>query len=121
MIAIDASETMEPEPLLASHEPIELVEWWREDAASGSTTRAQMTFEDAEQRRHQSLIFIAVAVIGCAIAGWLAGPLLAGALESLTGTPVADTSDLRPTGGFLGILTGFMVGAAGGWLIWSGK
>ena len=119
MIAVDASPVLETEP--TNQKPIELVEWWREDEAAGTPARVQMSFADAEQRRQQTLVFIAIAVLGCAVAGWLAGPLLAGAMESLTGTPVEDTGDLRPTGGFLGIMVGFMVGAAGGWMIWSGK
>ena len=111
----------EPAPEPVSPQPIELVEWWREDEADGKPARVQMSFVEAERRRQQTIVFIAVAVLACAITGWLAGPLLAGAMESLTGTPVENTSDLRPTGGFLGTMIGFMVGAAGGWLIWSGK
>jgi hypothetical protein len=111
----------EPEPEPVVQQQVELVEWWREDEEPGKPTRQQLSVADTEARRQQSIIFIVAAVLVCAVAGWLAGPLLAGAMESLTGTPVENTGDLRPTGGFIGVMLGFMVGAFGGWMIWASR
>lgn len=101
--------------------PAELKEWWKDEIAESTSARRQLTYEEVERRRNQTLLFIAGAVIVCALFGWLAGPLLRPAFENLTGTPVEDTGDLRPTGLFIGVLFGFLVGATGGWIIQSGK
>lgn len=84
-------------------------------------TTSNVSYLDIEDRQLQTYGIIIVSVVVCAAIGWLAGPLLAGPMESLTGTPVANTSDLRPTGGFLGMLAAFLVGATSGWIIWSGR
>ena len=101
--------------------PAELKEWWKDEIAEATSSRRQLTYDEVERRRNQTLLFIAGAVIVCAFLGWLAGPLLRPAMENLTGTPVEDTGDLRPTGLFLGVLFGFLVGATGGWVIQSSK
>lgn len=99
---------------------------WREDELSTideppASGRATMTFQEAENRQMRTLVFAAVSVLVCAFIGWLAGPLLAGVIESLSGTPVENTSDLRPMGAFFGLLTGFFIGGLGGVVIWAGR
>ena len=79
------------------------------------------SYLESEDRQLQTYGIIIAAVVACVALGWLAGPLLAGPMESLTGTPVENTADLRPTGGFLGLLAGFLIGATGGWAMWSGR
>lgn len=105
--------------------PVELVEWWREDeeAADGEQprSRALPSYEEVERRRMMTLVFIGLSVVFCAVLGYLLGPVLAGPMEALTGTPVENTAELRPTGAFIGLLAGFMVGATGGWIVWSGR
>jgi len=100
-----------------------LVEWWNNETSPKSATgmrREILTYEEAEQRRTHSLIFIGCAiVVGCAL-GWLIGPaLLESPFESLTGANVENASDLRSMGTIGGLITGMFVGAAGGWVIWS--
>jgi hypothetical protein len=110
-------------PVVADPGPAgEPTEWWREEDQDGVfSTRRQPTFEEVEQRRTQTLLFIGGSIVVCVVIGWLLGPLLAPALESLTGTPVEDPNDLRPTGMFFGLLAGFFVGALAGLVIWSGR
>lgn len=103
----------------AAAQPTELVEWWREEDEEATRSRKPLLSpDDADQRRMMTLAFIGSATVICVAAGWLAGPLLAGVMENMTGMPVENTSDLRPTGAFLGLLAGFFVGALGGWMIW---
>lgn len=81
----------------------------------------KLSYLEMEDRQLQTYGVIIVSVIVCVALGWLAGPTLSGPMEALTGTPVENTADLRPTGGFLGLLAGFLIGATGGWAIWSGR
>jgi hypothetical protein len=37
-------------------------------------------------------------------------------MESLTGSPVQDTGDLRPMGSIIGFLSGLFLGACIGWI-----
>jgi hypothetical protein len=99
----------------------ELVEWWRDDddLADDAVATPKMTLAELEARRMRTFIAIGVAVVVCIALGWLAGPLLAPAMERLTGTTVEHPSDLRGAGTFLGALVGMFVGAVGGWIIWS--
>jgi hypothetical protein len=85
------------------------------------SNRPRMSWEDAERRQLNTIVFGLGAVIVCALLGWLAGPLLAGFVEGLTGTPVENKNDLRPMGAIFGLLGGFMVGAIGGIAIWSNR
>jgi len=104
----------------------QLVEWWKHETLNVEPLDEPATplpsFEDIEQRRMQSMIFIGSAVIVCALLGWLIGPsLLIGPFEGLTGTTVENPSDLRGMGTIGGILAGLFIGSAGGWVIWANK
>ncbi|HUG14478.1 MAG TPA: hypothetical protein VMM78_05595 [Thermomicrobiales bacterium] len=99
---------------------------WRDDEslvvdAPVTGSRKQLTVQEAENRQMQTIKLAVIAVLVCGFLGWLAGPLLAGVIESFTGTPVEDSGDLRPMGGFFGMLTGLLVGGIGGVVIWSGR
>lgn len=91
------------------------------ESGDASSPMSRVSYLDVEDRQLQTYGVIVVSVVVFVAIGWLAGPLLAGPMESLTGAPVDNTDDLRPTGSFLGLLTGFLVGATGGWIIWSGR
>ena len=128
---LNDSDVDEPEP--ASEEFVahpktddtgELVEWWREESKAADTahTREQLSYEEVEQRQVQTLAFIGIAVVVCAVLGWIIGPaLLEGPIESLTGTPVEQRSDLRGMGTFIGLIVGMFIGATGGWVIWASR
>ena len=103
-----------------------LVEWWKHETLNADPLDEPATklpsFEEIEQRRMQSMLFIGGAVLVCAFLGWLIGPsLLVGPFEGLTGTTVEDPSDLRGMGTIGGILAGLFIGATGGWVVWSGR
>lgn len=91
------------------------------DFESSSLPQTGLSWQDAERRQLNTILFACGAVLVCAFVGWLAGPLLAGSMESFTGTPVEDPSDLRPMGAIIGLLTGFGVGAMGGIVIWANR
>ncbi len=92
-----------------------------DETADTSPSTSRTSYLDVEDRQLQTYGVIIASVVFCVAVGWLAGPLLAGPMESLTGTPIENTSDLRPTGGVLGLLAGFFIGATCGWIIWSGR
>lgn len=99
---------------------------WREDEPMlvdepVVASRKLISPHEAENRQAQTVKTIAIAVVVCVLLGWLAGPLLSAPFESLTGTPVEDTGDLRPLGAFIGLLGGLLVGGLGGVVIWSGR
>jgi uncharacterized membrane protein AbrB (regulator of aidB expression) len=103
----------------ATGDQSELIEWWHGDEQKGDT-REPLSFEEVEQRRMLTLAFIGIAVVFCASLGWIIGPaMLDGPIESLTGTPVEEPSDLRGLGTFVGLIAGMFIGASGGWVIWS--
>ena len=113
---------VEAVPELASRaDAAELVEWWRDndDPDDDADAAPKMSLAELESRRMRTFVAIGVAVVVCVALGWLAGPLLAPAMERLTGTTVEHPSDLRGAGTFLGVLVGMFVGAVGGWIIWS--
>jgi hypothetical protein len=108
--------------------PDAVLDPWREDTTDGPQldfseppAPQQISWEDAERRQFNTILIAGVAVISCALVGWLAAPLLAGVVENLTGTPVENTSDLRPFGALLGLLSGFAIGAIAGIVIWSNR
>jgi hypothetical protein len=121
----------EPEPavpdlLLEGIDGAPVIAPWRDDDLSvlndpPTSKRNTMTFQEAENRQMRTIVFAAVSILVCAFIGWLAGPLLAGTIESFTGTPVENTGDLRPMGAFFGLLTGFFIGGLGGVVIWAGR
>jgi hypothetical protein len=123
----DDAPVVPVDPLAAPTVPegvTKLDEWWNEAVETGDqpARKPRLTYEDVEQRRMQTLAFIAFSVVLCAVIGWLAGPLvLQGPMEALSGTEVADPNDLRGMGAFLGLLAGFLVGATGGWVVWSSR
>ena len=126
-LAASASELVSaPATLAATHrapalaQP-ELVEWWRDDDEGDAAPPTTLSLADVERRRTQTFVAIGVAVVSCIALGWLAGPLLAPAIERLTGTTIEHPHDLRGTGAFLGTLVGMFIGATGGWIIWSSK
>jgi hypothetical protein len=111
-------------PVAPTRPPSKLVEWWKDepvDARGRPGRRPDQSFAEVERRRLQTIVAISVAILFCAILGWLLGPLLSGPVENITGTPVEDTGDLRPTGLFIGVLVGSMLGSIGGMVIWSGN
>jgi hypothetical protein len=116
--AVVAADAPDPAPEAAA-----LIEWWRDDNPEVEAVRAQrqLTFEEAERRSLLSIAVIVCAAALCLLLGLASAPLLAPLIESLTGSPVQDTSDLRPLGGLLGLLGGLLVGAIGGWIIWSNR
>lgn len=87
--------------------------------AEEQPTRPGMSYDELEQRRLETWIWIGIALIVCAVLGWLLGPLLSGPVESMTGVPVEDTDDLRPTGLFIGVLFGFLFGGIAGMVTWA--
>lgn len=95
----------------------ELDEWWLDDeSADEPATRVQSGVTlDEDRVLKTAAILIGTAAV-CAFAGWLAGPLLAPAMESITGSPVRDTNDLRPMGSIIGFLSGLFLGACIGWV-----
>jgi hypothetical protein len=111
-------------PVAPTQPRSKLVEWWKDEPVNKDGTpvrRPLPSFAEVEQRRLQTFIAIGGAILFCAVLGWLLGPLLSGLVESITGSPVEDTNDLRPTGLFIGVLVGSMLGAIGGMVIWSGS
>lgn len=111
-------EILEPVPVVEmTNPPEELDEWWLDDeSAAQPAARAQSSVALDEDRLLKTAgILIGTAVI-CAFVGWLAGPLLAPAMESVTGSPVQDTGDLRPMGSIFGFLSGLFLGACIGWI-----
>jgi hypothetical protein len=120
----DALKTHAVEPAIAP-EPeaarADLVEWWREDDTADGPPAPRLTLADVERRRMQTFVAIGVGVVVCTVFGWLAGPLLAPALERLTGATIEHPSDLRGMGALLGFIAGMFCGATGGWIIWSGR
>jgi hypothetical protein len=111
-------------PVAPAQPASKLVEWWKDEPVGDDGTPARRSlpsFAEVEQRRMQTFVAIGVAILFCAVFGWLLGPLLSGPVENITGTPVEDTGDLRPTGLFIGVLAGSMLGSIGGMVIWSGK
>ena len=120
----DAEPAVEAQPEAPTLPQDELAEWWNEevvDADGRPIPKPQASYDEVEQRRMQTLKIIGGALLVCAVRGWLLGPALSGPLESLTGTPVEDSGELRSTGLFLGVLAGLFVGAISGMAIWSGK
>ena len=111
-------EILEP---VQTNEPVkpreELDEWWLDDEPeSQPVARIQQSATlDEDRLLKTAAILIGTAVI-CAFIGWLAGPLLAPAMENITGSPVRDTNDLRPMGSIFGFLSGLFLGACIGWI-----
>lgn len=97
--------------------PEELDEWWLDDeSASQPAARPRSSVALDEDRLLKTAgVLIGTAVV-CAFMGWLAGPLLAPAMENTTGSPVENTNDLRPMGSIIGFLFGLFIGAFAGWI-----
>ena len=117
-LTVPGIEILEPTPAVETAKPPgELDEWWLDDQpASQPGTRPRSSAAlDEDRLLKTAAILIGTAAI-CAFAGWLAGPLLAPAMESITGSPVQDTGDLRPMGSILGFLSGLFLGAGIGWI-----
>jgi hypothetical protein len=117
-MTVPGSEILEPTPAVdVVKPPEELDEWWLDDesVALPITRPPSSAALDEDRVLKTAAILIGTAVI-CAFAGWLAGPLLAPAMEGITGSPVQDTSDLRPMGSILGFLSGLFIGACIGWI-----
>lgn len=115
-----------PVPAKPQALPQDVIAPWRDDAlaepvASARVTRRKMSVEEAESRQKRTLVFAAISALVCIAIGWLAGPLLAGFIESFTGTPVEDTGDLRPMGAMLGMIGGLFIGGVGGIVIWAAR
>lgn len=112
------SEILEPLPSSeAVRPPEELDEWWLDDvAAPRPAARPESSVAlDEDRLLKTAAILIGIAAV-CAFIGWLAGPLLAPAMENITGSPVQDTNDLRPMGSIFGFVAGLFIGACAGWI-----
>jgi hypothetical protein len=126
---LDPAEAMpdlfEPAPIAAKPAE-ELVEWWRDgdaeaEQAEEAPRKALPSSDDVERRQFLTIATMIAAAVLCTLLGWLLGPQLTGAMESVTGTPVEDPSSLRGLGAFVGLLVGLFAGATGGWIIGSGR
>ena len=107
----------EPEP--AEVKPkAELDEWWLDDdEVEHQQQRAVMSSSAVEDRMLRTAMILLGTAAVFTFLGWLLGPLfLSPVMESITGTPVENASDLRPMGGILGMIVGLFFGASYGWI-----
>lgn len=117
-LSVPGTELFEPPMTVEPQQPREtLDEWWLEDDGGAAAIQQPRRTELFEDRLFKTVGILAACAVVCAFIGWLAGPpFLAPLMENITGTPVEDTSDLRPMGTILGLLTGLFFGAALGWV-----
>lgn len=89
----------------------ELTEWWNDE------TPAYRNSAEEEGSSMPVIVGLLGTGVVCVLLGLFVAPtLLASAFESSLGVTVDSTSDLRPLGGVLGLLTGAFIGAIGLWI-----
>lgn len=117
MVISDVPELSDESPgtalAIPSNGQVELKEWWNED---GEIEPYRNSAQEQGDMMPVILGLLGTAVV-CVLLGVLvAPPLLASAFEKNLGVTVDSTSDLRPLGGVLGLLTGAFISAIGLWI-----